>query len=157
MFILIYHAEIISRLLRKVKVFSRYFLAWSCSAVKARKSVIGQYLSHTYFQGDQPLSDAIAGSCYLNSLDQRFVVSQPTGTGHGPLLPAHNFEPTIESAKSSTLCCQVSRETFHYKMWWSCNKLLADCPTSPTHNSPKNCQNIIMTFHQLGSRLPNSQ
>ena len=36
--------------------------------------------------------------------------------GNEPLLPAHNSEPYVDAAKSSPLCCQVSRETFHYEM-----------------------------------------
>ena len=82
---------------RKVKVFSQYFRAWGCPAVKARNSVIGQYSSDTDFLWDLPVSGDVADAGYLNSLGQRFMVSQPTATGQEPLLPAHKSEPVIST------------------------------------------------------------
>ena len=81
----------------KNKTFSQYFRAWSCPAVKARNSVIGQYSSDTDFPGDLSVSGDVAGSGYLNSLGQWFMVSQPNATGHEPLLPAHNSEHVIST------------------------------------------------------------
>ena len=62
--------------------------------------MIGQYSFDIDFLWDLPVSGEVAGAGYLNSLGQWFMVSQPTATGHEPLLPAHNSEPVIEPAKS---------------------------------------------------------
>ena len=79
----------------KVKIFSQYFRAWTYPEVKARNSVIAQYSFDTDFLWDLPVSGDVAGAGYLNLLGQWFMVSQPTATGHEPLLPAHNSEPVI--------------------------------------------------------------
>ena len=72
--------------------------------------MIGQYSFDTDFLWDLSVSGEVAGAGYLNSLGQGFMVSQPTATGHEPLLPAHNSEPVISTYwKQPTLLSGMQR------------------------------------------------
>ena len=119
--LLIYHAEVIPWQLRlksgKVKLFSQYFRAWSCSAVKARNSVITQYSSDTDFVWVGSPCVRWRIRCGLFKLAGPAICGQLANCDWSrATAPCNNLDPTIESAKSSPLCCQVSKDTFSYKM-----------------------------------------